>query len=334
MKNKFLSIIIFLAFLAVLPVSAQVDFGLDVNNFFIELRPTDAPGPNQNITARLSTTSFDLNGARITWTHNGRVLAQGTGVREYNFTTGPLGSRERLAVSATDTNGLRHDTELSFIVSDIAMLWQTDTSIPYWYKGKALASPKSAVTVSAFPELISGGRKIPSSGLIFRWSLDDDFKQSQSGTGKDTFRFGAGFSSGLAHSVSLEVSNIAGDITAKKSVGINIGDPKVLIYEYDPLLGTKNNSAFGGQRSGVIFAGEEKSFMAHPFFFSRQNGGTEKLEYLWGVNGRDADPGEPFNILRLKTTSDALGLSTIGVLIKNTANILQEARQSFQIDVL
>ena len=334
MTNKFLSIIVvFLAFLAFLPISAQVGFDLDANNFFIELRPTNAPVPNQNITAKLSTTSFDLNGARIIWTHNGRVSARGTGVREYGFTAGPLGSRESLAVSAIDANGLRHDTELSFVVSDVTMLWQTDTSIPYWYKGKALASPKSAITVSAFPELISGGRKIPSSGLIFRWSLDDDFKQAQSGTGKDIFRFGAGFSSGLAHSVSLEVSNIDGSVSAKKSININIENPGVLIYEYDPLLGTKNNSAFGGQRSGIIFAGEEKSFIAHPFFFSPVNGG-KNLEYGWGVNGQAAEPGEPSNILRLKTASDAGGRSTIEVLIKNLSNILQRANQSFSIDVL
>src|SRR3989338_424974 len=330
MTNKFLSTTILLLVFLALPASAKFDF--QAQNFFIILAPSDTPAPGQYVTARLTTTSFDLNGAQITWTHNGRTVAQGGGVKEYSFTAGSLGSREKLVVLATDTNGLRYDTELSFVVTDIYMPWHADTSIPYWYKGKALASPKSAVTVSAFPEIVSGGRKIPSSGLIFRWFLDDDFKQQQSGTGKNTFRFTAGFSSGVAHTVSLEVSNIAGDITAKKSVNIDVVSPSVLIYEHDALLGTKNNLAFGGQRSGAIFAGEEKSFVAHPFFFSFSNGSVN-LDYVWIVNGQEAFGDEPKNILRLKTTADAGGFASINILVKNLSNILQDARQSFSINV-
>ena len=333
MRNKFLlTISILLALSAIWPASAQ-DFGFDSQNFFIELRPTDAPGVNQYVTAFLSGFGFDFNRSRITWTHNGKVVSRGTGVKEYSFTTGAIGSRETLSVSAVDSDGLPHEVALSFVIAEVDMLWKANTSVPFWYKGKALASSRSNVTVSAFPNLVSGGRKISAPNLVFNWTLDEDFKQSQSGAGKNTFKFLAGLGSEITHRVELEVSNLENSIVAKKTLDITTENPSVLIYEYDALSGPKTAFAFWGGRNGSIFAGDEKSFIAEPFFFSRQNGGQEKLEYLWIVNGQGADPGEPFNILRLKTTSDALDQSTIGVLVKNASNILQEVRQSFQIDV-
>ena len=334
MQNKFLLTTIFLLiFLAVLPASAQFDFGASADNFFIELRPTDAPGPGQTVYARLSGFSFDIDRSQISWTHNGALRARGTGLREYSFTSGSAGALERLNVSAVDANGVRHEAELSFVVSDFDILWRAGSSAPFWYKGKALASVKSAITVSAFPNLISGGRKIPSSSLIFRWSLDDDFKQDKSGAGKNTFRFTAGLSPGLTHAVNLEVSNVSSDITAKKTININIENPSVLIYEEDALLGTKTGAAFNDRTGAAMFAGSKKTFTAYPFFFSLDQS-RENFEYLWSVNGQTAEAIEPRNTLLVEASPDAGGRSSIGVLIKNLSNILQEVSQNFSINVI
>lgn len=334
LKKSF--IIIIVAILAVFwtqnVTRAQFDFGVSADNFFIELIPTDSPGPNQSVSARLSGFSFDIDRSQITWTHNGSVRARGAGVKDYNFTTGAIGSRERLNVSAIDANGVRHETSLSFVVADIDLLWQAETSVPYWYKGKALVSVKSAVVVSAFPNLISGGRKISSSNLIYRWSLDDDFKQNQSGAGKNTFRFTAGFSSGLAHSVHLEVSDISESVTAKKTININVVNPSVSVYEEDALSGSKTAFAFGGRADASLFAGDKKTFNAYPFFFSLAQG-RENVEYLWSVNGEPAKTGEPKNALLIEASADASGRSSVSVLVKNIANILQEVSQNFSINV-
>ncbi|QQG45933.1 MAG: hypothetical protein HYY55_03045 [Candidatus Niyogibacteria bacterium] len=334
MRNKFLlTTVLFLAFLTIFPAGAQIDLGTGTENFFIELIPTDAPGPNQNIIARVSAFSFELNSSQITWIHNGAVALRGTGLKEYGFTTGDVGKSEILTVVAIDVNGIRHETEFSLVIADVDILWRAATSIPFWYKGKALASPKSAITASAFPNLVSGGRKIPASGLIYRWTLDNDFKQAQSGAGRNTFTFGAGFSSDLTHIVNLEVSNLDGNITAKKSIDIGVLNPSILVYENDALSGPKNDFAFQDRRNDVIFAGEKKSFIAHPFFFSLDRG-RENLEYVWSVDGRRAGQEAPQNILNLGAAADAGGSSVVEILIKNTSNILQEARQTFTINVL
>src|SRR3990167_9496262 len=102
-KTKIIRVsVLFLVFAAFLTASAQSDFLPEPSAFFIELAPSDSPGPNENITASLSGFSFDLNRAEITWVKNGRVEAKGLGLISYDFRTGEAGERISLQVIATD----------------------------------------------------------------------------------------------------------------------------------------------------------------------------------------------------------------------------------------
>ena len=324
---------LFLVFAVFLTARAQSELLPEPSAFFIELKPTDSPGPNENITASLSGFSFDLNRSEITWVKNGRVEAKGLGLLKYGFKTNEAGERINLQALATDSNGIRHDAGLMFTVAGVDLLWQADTYAPAWYTGKALPSPRSLVSVSAMPQLISGGRKISSRALIFRWSLDDTFKESQSGAGKDVFRFSAGSVSGIAHEVLLEVSSVDGEIKAKKKISIGVRAPETAVYEEDALVGTKTGLAFKDGNELAMLAGEEKNFRAVPFFFSLAQG-RGNFEYSWKLDGKSVSPGDQANALRLKTSPDAAGIFTIEVLIKNLNNILQEVNQNFSVNVL
>ena len=322
-----------LVFAAFLTAQAQSELLPEPSAFFIELAPSDSPGPNENITASLSGFSFDLNRANITWVKNGRVETKGLGLVRYDFRTGEAGEKISLQVIATDANGIRHDAGIAFTVAGFDLLWRADTYTPAWYFGKKLPSPRSGVTVSALPRLISGGKKISSRSLIFRWTLDDAFKESQSGAGKDVFRFTASPVSDIAHEILLEVSSVDGSIKAEKKISIGVRAPQVAVYEDDALTGTKTGFALKEGGESLALAGEEKTFRAVPFFFSL-NRGLENLEYLWRVNGQSIDSGDSPNILRFRPSSDASGRASLEVLIKNLANILQEAGQNFSVNVL
>lgn len=321
----------FLAFAIAFAASAQSEFVAEPKTFFIELIP-DSPGPQENIRARLSGFSFDLNRAQITWVKNGRVEARGLGLREFSFTTGNAGEKINLRALALDANGIEREAELLLTVAGVDLLWRAETSLPLWYKGKALASPRSLVTVSAFPQLVSGNKKIPSKSLIFRWGLDDTFKESQSGAGKNIFRFTAGPVSGIAHQIDLEVSDIDGGIKAARAILIPVQDPQTLVYEEDPLIGTKSGFVFRNNET-IMFAGEEKTFRAVPFFFSLTKG-QSNFEYLWRIGGRTIEAESEPNLLRLRSSADARGRTALEVIIKNINNILQEASQSFNVNVL
>lgn len=327
--SKVISVLTVLVF--AFAASAQSEFAAEPKTFFIELIP-DSPGPQENVRARLSGFAFDLNRAQITWVKNGRAEARGLGLREFSFATGNAGERINLRAVALDQNGIEREAELLLTVAGVDLLWRAETSVPLWYKGKTIVSPKSFVSVSAFPQLVSGGRKIPSQSLIFRWGLDDIFQESRSGAGKNIFRFTAGPASGLAHQIDLEVSDIDGEIKAAKTILIPIENPQVLVYEEDPLIGTKTGFAFKNNEA-IIFAGEERTFRATPFFFSLTQG-RSSFEYLWRLNDRLIEAGEEPNLLRLRSSADARGRSALDAIIKNANNILQEASQSFNVNVL
>ncbi|MBI5786959.1 MAG: hypothetical protein HY446_00185 [Candidatus Niyogibacteria bacterium] len=332
-RSKILAGSAFLLVFAFSLTAVAQDYLPEPSAFFIELSPTDAPGPNEDITASLSGFSFDLNRAEITWLKNGRVETKGLGATRYGFRTGESGEKINLQALATDSSGIRHETGLTFTVAGVDLLWQADTYAPAWYKGKKLPSPRSNITVSAFPQLTSAGKKISSRSLIFRWSLDDSFKESQSGAGKDIFRFTAGPAAGIAHDVELEVSSVDGEIKARKKIAIGVVSPQIIAYEEDALSGPKTGLGLKDSGESFILAGEEKTFRAVPFFFSLSRG-SGNFEYLWRLDGKPVGSGGEPNTLRLKSSSDARGAFSIEILVKNLNNILQEINQNFGVNVI
>jgi hypothetical protein len=321
------------------PVRAELDLESLLKNaspetFFIELFP-EMPGPGQNVYARLNGFSFDIDRAAITWIYNGKISAKGLGLREYRFQTGKLGSRQTLRAEAL-ANGQKYETSLSFVVSDIDFLWRAETSRPDWYRGKALPTLRSGVVVTAWPHLISGGKEIAGSELIYRWSLDGDFKQKSSGAGKQNFSFQTRPAGNVEHTVELQVSNLNGSITAQKNAVIAVKEPLILFYEEHPLEGPRMNFALDSFSPFAISGGQEKMFRAEPFFFSLISGQAnigDGLDYNWAVDGEPAQKTPPFNILNLSAAAGAQGLVSVNILIKHAINILQQARAGFNINV-
>ncbi|MEK7598857.1 MAG: hypothetical protein AAB474_00160 [Patescibacteria group bacterium] len=343
MFKKYLNLIITVGFVFFsLPLLAGAELDLESllknaspETFFIELVP-ETPGPSQNVYARINGFSFDIDRAEVVWNHNGKVAAKGLGLREYRFQAGKLGGRENLRVEALANGGQKYSASLSFVVSDIDFLWRAATSRPDWYQGKTLPSLRSNVIVTAFPHLMSGGREIAGSELIYRWSLDGDFKQKSSGAGKQNFSFQTRPASDVEHAVELQVSNLNGNIAAQKTVIIPVKDTLVLFYEEHPLEGPRMNFALDPFSPFAILSGEAKMFKAEPFFFSLIPGQSDLklgLNYNWTVDGQPTEKTAPFNILNLSAAAGAQGLVSVDLLIKHAVNILQQARAGFQINV-
>lgn len=336
-KNLFFFIVINAIFSSfALLVYAQIDFESILNagseeTFFIELIP-EFPTPNQNVVARLGGFSFDLDRAEITWFHNGKIVQKGLGLLNYDFTTGRLGEEEIIRVIAVANGSQRHEASLTIRLADIDFLWRAETSKPAWYKGRSPASLRSNIIVSAFPHLVSQGREIPASQLIYRWSLDGDFKQSSSGAGKQNFSFQAESSSGISHEIQLKVSNINENITSQKTITIPIHDPQVLFYEEHPLEGPRTNFALDSFSPFQMASGEEKTFRAEPFYFSLINN-RALLDYTWTTDGKEVGKTPPFHILNLSAAAGSRGIVSVDILVNSLTNILQRVKAGFRIDV-
>ncbi|MBI1957257.1 MAG: hypothetical protein HYS44_02265 [Candidatus Niyogibacteria bacterium] len=307
------------------PLSAQLSVGT-FSTMTISIFP-EHPGPNQSVTATFNGFSVDLDGARIQWFHNGRSAANGTGLKTYTFTTRGAGTEETLRAVATAPNGKQREASFSFRIGDVDLVWRADTSAPPWYSGKHLASPRSRVIVSAVPHLISGGREIPASQLIYQWSENGRFEQALSGAGKQTFAFRTGEANTIKHEITVEISNTSKSVVIEKSVTVPIQNPFVLFYEEHPLEGPRGR-ALSSVRPFAMARGDDKEFRAASFFFS----GQAPLDYQWTINGAETEKAAPASVLRLKS-GGFLGRAAIQTKITNLANIFQKAEALFYVDV-
>jgi len=288
-------------------------------DFYVEFSP-ETPGPNTSVSANLISYSFDVNRANIVWVLNGQTKLRGTGQKSFSFVTGNLGSRTDISVSITAEDGIQLRKNFSFQVADVDILWEALNYTPANYKGKSLATSGSLIRITAIPYFPESSSK-----LIYEWQIDYKNFPDFSGMGKNSFVFKSADIYNK-NKIGLTVSNYDRSVVAKKSVDIEIGAPKILLYEESPLEGPKYNRALTG---GVQLEQDEIIVRAEPYFFSIKD--LEKLSYEWFMNKEKVIPEESSNILSLRKRESS-GRSLINVKISNPANILQYADNSLGIN--
>lgn len=298
------------------------------NVILLEIAP-EFPGPNEKVTVLINSFAFDVDRATIVWTRGGKTVLRGLGRKSYTFTTGKVGQLETIKVFAISQEGIDYELTKSFRLGDVDLMWRAETDVPPGYRGKALPSPQSDVTVTAFPHFFVGSSRISPDNLIYEWFYNGRFSQA-SGTGRRTFSFSTGALNGGFHEVKLKISNLQETIVREKTIRIPIKNPKVILYEERPLEGPNMARAVDGF---PMFPGEEKEFRAVPYFFAKDS--VENFTYLWRVGGKSIEQDEKPDILQLKIIDDAApGEVLIEVVISNIEKIFQQARISVKINIL
>ena len=130
--------------------------------------------------------------------------------------------------------------------------------------------------------------------------------------------------------VTVEAPN--SDVRARKRIAVNPTNPKVLVYENNPLYGNVFEKAI---TSRFRFDREEVGLTAIPYFFSVETKNDRALSYVWLENNaaiKDPALGADLTF----TNKDLLrsGLSKIVVGASHLSNMLQNARIDFALDVI
>jgi len=315
LRNSFVLFAFFFAVFALVHAVSVSDF-YDVS---VEFTP-DTPGPNATVSASIISYSFDVNRANITWVLNGKTKLQGTGQKNFSFVTGNLGTRTDISVSITAEGGIQLKKNFSFQAADVDILWEALNYTPLAYKGKALAVSGSMIKITAIPYFPES-----SSRLIYEWQIDYKNFPDVSGTGKNSFVFKSADIYN-ANKIGLTVSNYDRSVVAKKSIDIEIGAPKIVLYEESPLEGTKYNRALAGD---VQLEQDEITVRVEPYFFSIRDLG--KLSYEWLMNGEKVFSEEFSNAFSFRK-GESSGRSLVNVKASNPSNILQYADSSLEIN--
>jgi hypothetical protein len=320
--SRLLNVITLALLVAVaLPAAAQT-IGLESEPIRVRISP-QAPEPGQTVTITVEGIGTFLGDATITWRKDGVVAKSGFGERSYSFVAGPLGKLMRIDLSIdSPTQGVITRT-FNFKPSTINLVWEADTTVPPFYRGKALLSPGSTARITAFPQVVSGGKTLSATSLSYRWKRGGEAQSAQSGKGKRTFTYTSDQLQG-AESITVDVylDNV---LVGQGAVTIPVSDPAIVLYQRDPLRGVLWSEALPG---AVSLNAKEITVQAVPYFFASDSFERGEVAYEWSLNGRETSgPLSDEGIMTLRQTGEGSGQALLGVELQNTSGtrLLQSA---------
>lgn len=292
-------------------------------NFWVEFSPK-IPGPNETVSAKIMSYTFDTDRAYIKWSVDGYIKLKGVGEKDFGFKVGKRGKKTTVAVSVIAEDNSKERRVFYFNPSEVDLLWSARTYTPFFYKGKALSGPGSTVKVTAIPYFGKYADTNPSN-LIYKWKLNYKNRPDESGVGKNSFVFRSDKGFGES-AVSVEVSDYKQTTKAENSVRIKNVQPELLFYQDSPLSGL-----FSGMTLGSEFNINKNEILikAEPYYFSLN--AMRGISYKWTMNGKIIQPEKGGSVIDFRTEPGTSGTADIRLRISSPYNLLQFAGKAFSV---
>lgn len=305
-----------------------ITFG-QTTSLLIQISP-EYPGPQEIVTASVSSSSFNLDLANITWSLSGKKISSGAGQKSVSFKVGEVGEPVSIKTIATLGNT---SAQGSLVVnpSEVNILWQaTDVYVPPFYKGKALPTPEASIKITAIPNIWkNGGGTYKTNDLSYKWRRDSEVLGSLSGRGVSSLFLKNDYLK-KSERIGVEVRNTSDFKVGKEEVVIQIVEPSVLFYEKNPLLGILYGKALSGS---IALSNEELSIAAEPYFFSPKDKANSKIKYNWSLNNKPikSDSLSP-GVLVVRQQPGTSGFADVSLLVTNPSKIMLSARNNIMLN--
>ncbi len=313
--------------------NASVDQFLYLQNLMhetqsaLEIKTSPAyPGPQEEVLVSIESYHVNLNSSQIGWYLNGQLEKSGTGVKTFEFTTGNIGQSSRITMVVQTLDGFTFEKEHVINPSEMDIVWEAQTYTPPFYKGKALYSHQSGITLTAIPTITnSSGVKINPNNLIYKWTLNSSVLPNQSGYGKNTITL-PGNTNLREITITAEASTLDGTRSVKEEVVLNSNNPKTLIYERHPLYGLGFNKAL----KNFNMESQEINLKAVPYFFDNQEDHT--VNYTWMMNNQIVSSSGNPSLLTLRREGEAVsGTALISVSMTSLSKTRQRANDNVSL---
>ncbi|MFM2357538.1 MAG: hypothetical protein RJA61_275 [Candidatus Parcubacteria bacterium] len=306
-------------FVLTTPFVFAQNFGAPV---YLEITP-QTPGPNQQVTATLTSYSTDLNAADISWFLNGALQKKGTGIKTFSFQTNDIGKTTTVSVNAVTIDGKLIEQSLTIQSAEIEMFFEADSYTPPFYKGKALYTHQGLARIVALPRFVnSEGVRINPKNLIYTWKKDGVVLQDSSGFGKQTLSL-SGSLIVRPSNMEVEVSNLDGSIKSVSRRVLRSTEAEVLVYEESPLYGIRFSKAI---ENSLDLTQAETTLVAVPYFFSISK--PLQASYSWLMNSQSVGGSDS---VTFRNESKETGISRISVKAENLSKILQFGSKNFNV---
>lgn len=318
--------ILFVLFIFAFSSSALAQFESASSDLNVSMIPEN-PRPNEEVTISLTSYITDINSASIRWSLNSKVMKNGIGEKTFSFITGSSGTTSTVDIVVQTNEGQTIRKTLRIKPVSVDLVWQSESYVPPFYKGKALFSYQNKITFIAMPHILnSSGQEISPKNLVYTWKMNGSVQDSASGYGKNTFTV---LPTILARPMDISVVVTTIDSTSNGFANTNVApaDPSVLLYLKNPVYGIEFQKALSG--TADIKDSPEIIVVAVPYFFGSTNG--LDLSYNWLINGKniDDDLTQPARVFR--PAEGISGTSNISVSIENVKKVLQTAKSSFNL---
>lgn len=289
----------------------------------------ETPGPNESVDASVDSYGTNLNAATISWYVNGKKITSGKGLKKFSFTTGLSNTTTSLEVIIVTSVGETITKSYKIKPSTVDIMWQNDSYVPPFYKGKALYSYQNKITFIAIPHILSsGGVEINPSNLIYKWTKNGTVLGDFSGYGKSTYTM---ISSIISRPLNMEVEVTSpnSDDIAYSSIYVAPIDPEVILYEKSPLYGFMFEKALVGEVSYTNL--KELEIVSVPYFFGTTYAKNSSLPYKWSMNYTVVDNDRSLTSRVFRPKEGVSGTSNISVSIDNQDKVMQSAKGGFNI---
>lgn len=285
------------------------------------------PSPGERVRFSLSSNLLNLEYTNIVWKQNGKEIGGGTGMVEFEINTGALGVKQIISADVSDKN-LNAHAEAVIIPTQVDLLYDADSYIPPFYKGRALPSAGSRIRMQAIAQFKrADGTLVPESGIAYTWKQNDRIMNAVSGRGKSSATFDAPSLFG-AHTIVVSAVSSDGTFSGETSVVIPSVDPIVLLYEDDPLFGVMYHHALA---NNAVIGDSERAFIGVPHFAPIRTLSDTQISYEWRINNRKvvADPKKQSTLTI--NADNSSGSARIDVGITHRKNLSLDARGTWNL---
>lgn len=292
-----------------------------VGDWRAEVFPSN-PEPNQEVTIQLASYLVNMDACNIHWAKDSKPASGGIGEKTFSFQTAPLGKTVGVSVAIYCDGQDPWQKSFVFQSNDVDLLAEADSYTPPFYRGGAKVTAGTQVRIIAIPQVFNAsGSQVDASTLIYRWSKDGKTMTTSSGYGKNTVVIPAPDVSGQ-NLVKVEISSLAGDLLATKSILVRQDYPSVLLYENKPLLGIQWQKTAG---ASLTLPSGEITLVAEPYFFSNSSLANNQTSFNWQMNDKEFTPGNDPRTILLRQLENQSGQAKISVQVQD-----QIARSSAQ----
>lgn len=301
--------------------TANAQLSVAGNRIFLSTTP-ERPAPGDVVRISADSPLLDLASSDIKWYVNDILFNEGLGLQEIAISAGALGSETSVVATAGGADGTVASGEAFIRPVEVDLLWESDSFVPPFYRGRALPSAETSLRLHAIARFNPiESVQVPERDIIYTWKLNDTVVPAASGRGKS---FAVLPSPTLFGTDSIEViaSTLDG---AKEGYGratISSVEPMLELYEKHPLFGVMYNSSLS---DATAIPDTEMTFSAVPYFAEADSADDPRLNYSWAVNGNDVATDEQKRSEITVNADKSDGLAQIALSITHAVNLYMQS---------